>query len=65
MIPTLISDFFKAVGAFFGFIDKRSDLNNTPEMKTNAEKEKEMEQEDQDVEDIKKRDLDAVRRSAS
>jgi hypothetical protein len=65
MIPEFITQFFRAAAEAFGFINKRSDLNNTPEMKKRADAQNEIDQDDSDDKNIANRDLDASRNSLS
>jgi hypothetical protein len=60
-----LKDLFAAIAAIFGLASKRSDLNNSEEMKKRAAAQKEIEQDDKDDETISKRDLDATRNSLS
>ncbi len=56
---------FRAIAEFFGLISKRSDLNNTDEMKKRSEAQKENDQDDQDDKNIANRDLGASRNNLS
>jgi hypothetical protein len=60
-----LKDLFAAIAAILGLVSKRSDLNNSEEMKKRAAAQKEIEQDDKDDETISKRDLDATRNSLS
>lgn len=62
---SFISGLFNVIAGFFGYVSKRSDLNNTPEMKKRDELRKETEQNDEDSKDIRNADLDAIRRKSS
>lgn len=49
----------------FGFVNKKTDLNNTPEMKKRAEAQKENNADDQDAKNIRNRDVDSTRNALS
>jgi hypothetical protein len=61
----LLAALFGAIKEAFGFGNKITDLKNTPEMKQRDEAQKEINKDDEDEKNIAKRDLDAIRRSAS
>jgi len=60
-----IKGFFGAIGAVFGFASKRSDLNNTPEMKRRDEAQKKNNEDDKNAKAIRNADEDAVRKNLS
>lgn len=61
----MAKEFFGAVGAYFGWAGKRSDLNNTPEVKTAVGAQKEVDAITKEQNDIKKDDPDAIGRDIS
>jgi hypothetical protein len=60
-----LKDLFAAIAAIFGLVNKRSDLNNTDEMKKREILKEENNQNDDDARNIKDGDLDAIRRKLS
>ena len=55
----------RALGEIFGFINRKADLNNTPEMKKSQEAQKEAENDDEIARIIRDRDLKAGRNRLS
>lgn len=62
---TFIGDIARAIGAFFGYSQHRSEINNSPEMKKRDEMQKEIYADDQDDKNITERNLDDSRNSLS
>lgn len=60
-----IGAFFGAIGAYFGWAGKRSDLNNTVQMKTAAEAQKAADERDKIIAEIKAGNIEALRRRGS
>ena len=60
-----LKDIFAAIAAIFGLVSKRSDLNNTEEMKKRQNLQNENKQNDEDSENIKDGDLDSIRKKLS
>lgn len=56
---------FQAIKEFFGFANKKIELNNTPEMRAACERQKEQDENNKDDEDIKNADLDDSRNRLS
>lgn len=61
----LIGQIFRAIAEAFGFVQKRTDLNNTPAMVQRDEAQKEVNQDNDDVETISSKDLDSTRNKLS
>ena len=60
-----IAGFFRAIGEVTGLISKRSDLNNTPEMKSRDEAKKRSEDDDKISKEVKDGDDEAIRNRIS
>lgn len=60
-ILAAISNLFSAVGSWFGFAGKRSDLNNAPDVKAAAEAEAQVKQQDTTRGAIANRDTKEIR----
>ena len=60
-----IGAFFSAIGAYFGWAGKRSDLNNTPEMKKADEAQKAQKTRDEIIREIQNGNIEAQRRRGS
>jgi hypothetical protein len=60
-----ISNLFAAIAAVFGFVGKRSDLNNSEEMKKRQTLRTENLQNDDDAANIKAGDIDTIRNKLS
>lgn len=60
-----IRDIAKAVASIFGWIGKRQELNNSPEMQKRATAQKEVDQDNQDAKSIKNKDIDDIRNRLS
>ena len=56
---------FHAIAAYFGWAAKRSDLNNTTEMKKTDEAQKAQNEQDSILKEIKAGDLEALRNRSS
>lgn len=57
---SFIGDIARAVAAIFGFAQKKTELNNTPEMQNAAQAQKQNNQKDDDAKAIANGDVDAV-----
>lgn len=60
-----LKDLFAAIAAIFGLVGKRSDLNNTEEMKKRKVLKEENNQNDDDARNIKDGDLNSIRNKLS
>ena len=60
-----ISGFFNAIGSVFGYFTRRSELNNTPEMKRADRAQKDAAEADRVHDEIKRGDLDSIRNDLS
>lgn len=60
-----ISQFFRAIGEVFGFINRRTDLKNAPDVKAAKVAQDQLQQHEGNVKAVAEKNLDEVRRRAA